>query len=233
MKRVFNCWIDTLLVIMCFRSCNHGQQGQPSNRERTEGGVALGHRHLRLNSHRHHLQAWESPPEVPAGTEELPRPSGPAPGAHLLGPPTMETGSGDPADWGIQTTRVKRPVCLYTRKLMVTAMEPLRQRSSLRQGWAPSPGTENRVRFLPVCGFPGASPSSRKHPALKGETAVYLPGRKIGKGWKGRLWETLVDLLLRNADFFFQKCFIGNLSYCWRNRNLFLIILYTCKVIFL
>ena len=51
----------------------------------------------------------------------------------------------------------------------------------------------------------GASLGTRKRPALEGETAVHLPGRKVGKGRKGRLWGTLVNLLLRNADFFFKN----------------------------
>ena len=56
-----------------------------------------------------------------------------------------------------------------------------------------------------MCGLPRASLGIRKRPALKGETVVHLPGRKIGKGRKERLWGTLVDLLLRNADFFFKN----------------------------
>lgn len=81
-ETMFNCWIDTLcwLSSCAFSSCKYRKQGQPSNREQREWGVAVVNSHLRLNSHHHHLQAWQSQPEVPTGTEELPRPSVPAPG---------------------------------------------------------------------------------------------------------------------------------------------------------
>ena len=130
-----------LIILMCFRSCNYRRQSPPSTREQSELGLVMIYiSHSHLNSNHHNLQGIQSPPVVPTGREGAAQ--GCSPSVPAL---RWNMARGQPADWGNQTMRVKRAVCSYTTKLLIIAMEALRQPYLSGPSWAqnrlPSLGT--------------------------------------------------------------------------------------------
>lgn len=130
---------------------------------------------------------------------------------------------GNPADLGIQTVRVKRPVSVYTRKLMITAVEPLRQRSSL------SPRLSSNQATFSWDWESSASPPVWSQP-------WYQKASSLGRWdccaftWEESRKRTKRVTLGDTCESSFEKCrcffqkwnFIGSLGYCWRNMNSFL-----------
>ena len=153
-------------------------------------------------------------PSVPARS-----PSVPAPSAHPLYLHQVLTlctclgwgmSPGNPADWGIQTLRVKRPVCVYTRKLTITAVEPFRQHLSLRSrlhllGW--------RTECVPACVWaPQSQPWYQKASSFERWDCGAFTWEE---NWKRTKRETLGD----TCGSSFEKCrfFFSKMKFYWKS----------------
>lgn len=117
---------------------------------------------------------------------------------------------GNPADWGIQTVRVKRPVCVYTRKLTISATEPFRQRLSLRSRLHL---LGRRTECVPACVWaPQSQPWYQKASSFeRWECGAFT----WEENWKRTKRETLGD----TCGSSFEKCrfFFSKMKFYWKS----------------